>query len=108
MVLMGKELLCQLVTNGKGRSGSTVLDARLIEDAREMIGHRAFADHEFLGDLAVALALGHQSQHLCLTWAESGRQMWPGSFPSKLMQSLAQVTLKCLGTNVLRQNQGLF
>src|SRR5260221_4037363 len=73
MVLMGKELLCQLVTNGKGRSGSTVLNARLIEDARKMIGHRAFADHEFLGDLAGALALGHQSQDLYLTWAESGR-----------------------------------
>jgi hypothetical protein len=54
---MGKELLCQLVTDGEGRSGSTILDACLIEDAREMIGHRAFADHKFLGDLAVALAL---------------------------------------------------
>src|SRR5258708_6391139 len=78
MVLMGKELLCQLVTNGKGRSGSTVLNARLIEDARKMIGHRAFADHEFLGDLAVALALGHQSQDLYLTWAESGRHQLSG------------------------------
>src|SRR5438445_7476069 len=73
-----------------------------------MIGHSAFADYEFLGDLTVALALRHQSQHICLTWAESGRQMWPGPFPSKLMQSLAHITLKCLVTNLLRQNQGLF
>jgi hypothetical protein len=96
------------VTYSESRSGSTILDACLMEDAREMIGHRAFADHEFLGDLAVALALGHQSQYLCLTRAESGRQMWPGSFPSKLMQSFAQGTLKCLGASVFRQNQGLF
>src|ERR1051326_322913 len=105
---MGKELLCLLVTDGKGRSGSTILDARLIEDARGMIGHRAFADHEFPGDLAVALALGHQPQDLCLTWAESGRQMGPGSFPGKLMQSFAQGTLKCLDATLLRQNYGLF
>src|SRR5260221_6990763 len=89
MVLMGKELLCQLVTNGKGRSGSTVLNARLIEDARKMIGHRAFADHEFLGDLAVALALGHQSQDLYLTWAESGRHQLAG-FLSRQADAVAR------------------
>ncbi len=42
---MGKELLCQIMADSEGRRSSTILDASFIEDARQMIGHRAFADH---------------------------------------------------------------
>src|SRR6266545_7138314 len=41
--------------------------AKLLEDARDVLLHRALGDHEALGDALVRAALGHQLEHLALT-----------------------------------------
>src|SRR5687768_7469535 len=52
------------------RAGA-VADAHLGEDAGDVVLDRAFADAEGAGDLAVAVAAGHEAEHFGLALGEA-------------------------------------
>jgi hypothetical protein len=52
------------VTGGEGGGLRPVAEAQLLEDVAHVRLDRGLADHEPLGDLAVAEAIGHQREHL--------------------------------------------
>ncbi len=54
-------LLRQAIANGKGSRPSTVVNARFVEHAGQVVNYRALADDQNRCDLAIALALGDEA-----------------------------------------------
>ena len=68
----------QALLLGVGARGRLVLDVRLAEDVRPVVGDRVLPQHELAGDLLIGAALGHANQHPDLALAEvvRVRRVW--------------------------------
>lgn len=80
------------MTEGERGGSGAIVDEGLVENVGQVVGDRALADHQRLGDLAVGEALGNQPQHFSLAQAEPGGQVRPGSHSSELAHPLAHLT----------------
>lgn len=61
------------MTDSESSSGGAVIGASLIENMRKMIRDRSLAEHQLIGDLAIALARDREAKHLNLACRESRR-----------------------------------
>ena len=63
----------EALPNGKSGGGGAIVSTGLAKNGSEVRFDGFLTQRQFVGNLAVTLASGHQAQHLNLAWAETRR-----------------------------------
>ena len=67
-------MLCKAVPYGESGCSGPIVGDGLVENAGQVVDHGLFAQDEFLGNLAVAFASGHEAQHFDFPRTQPGRK----------------------------------
>src|SRR5690349_5342188 len=96
-----------MMTHGEGCCCGTVIHLELGEDTAQVMGHRALADEEGLGNAAVALALCYQCQDLTLTIGEASGQAGLTGKRGQTLKSAFHQSPSSTSSQLLQQRQSL-